>query len=79
MTKKKYAVLWRQDKTLGITLNLPIMMFSTSMEKPSFEFKKIKDVELPNPMTSNQFNKFITSDEGKEWAKNIVLKEKVDP
>lgn len=68
--KSIYAIMWKSDrKGLNITLNLPL--FSSGGE-----VEYIKRVELPEPMTSNQFNNFITSEEGMEWFKQEYIKER---
>lgn len=72
MTKKKYAVLWKQGEKMGITLHLPVMGLSFEDGKTSSGFEKVKDVKLPEPMTSNQFNKFIKTNEGKVWSEDQV-------
>ena len=70
--RKKYASLWKLEDQYGITLNTPAMALSLKDSKCDVGHEEIKKVELPEPMTSNQFNNFITSDEGKEWAKPIL-------
>lgn len=68
--KEKFAVLWKHGKEFGLTLHLPMMVFKTDGGgNKAFGFVKIKDVELPEPMTSCKFNDFITSEKGKLWAK----------
>lgn len=70
--KKKTAVLWKHKGYYGITLYLPVVMIQEEEGSPESGFEKVKDVELPEPMTSNQFNKFIKSDEGEVWYKPIL-------
>jgi len=69
--KNEYAVLWRNGEEYGITLHLPIAMI-TKEEGAKSGYKKIDDILLPEPMTSNQFNNYIRTDEGKAWAQNIL-------
>jgi hypothetical protein len=71
-TKMKSAVMWDQEGQLGITLHLPVVMVCMKEGGSKGGFTKIKDVDLPEPMTSNQFNTFITSKAGHNWAKKIV-------
>ena len=71
-TKMKSAVLWKKDEQIGITLHLPIIMVCMEDGSSKGEFTKIKDVELPEPMTSNQFNKFVTSKAGHNWGMKII-------
>lgn len=66
--KATEAVMWECKGGYNITLGLP---FFFSGGEPV----KIKDVELPRAMTSNQFNNFIGSPEGKDWAKEEFIKE----
>ena len=77
MTKKRtHAVLWDRNGRLGITLDLPLLMIDLEEgDTKSGGFRKLRDLPLPRPMTSNQFNTFITSDEGKAWAKTILEEE----
>lgn len=71
MTKKKYAVLWRNDKgNICITLHKPLFVLDGENKVTSAE--SIENIPLPCPMTSGQFNTFIQSDEGKAWAMAAV-------
>jgi len=69
--KHSTAVLWKQGEQYGITLHLPVLQLSTKTGTSSSGHEFIKNVDLPRPMTSNQFNTFIISEEGTKWAHNI--------
>ena len=72
-SKKKYASLWRVGDQIGITLHTPFLSLSLKdANKYETGHQEIKKIPLPRPMTSSQFNRFITSDEGKEWAKPFL-------
>lgn len=67
--KSTQAVLWKEKGgSYGITLHLPVVMLDMKKGTSKNRFTEIKKVNLPRPMTSNQFNNFITSDDGKKWA-----------
>jgi hypothetical protein len=70
--KKKTAILWKHNGYYGITLHLPLAMIKAEEGKLESGFEKITDVTLPEPMTSHQFNQFITSDKGEAWYKPIL-------
>ena len=64
-SKKKYAIMSKRDEQYTITLYLPTLMILPEAEEIKSGYEKIKEVELPEPMTSNQFNEFIRSKEGR--------------
>ena len=74
MTKKTTAVLWTDGKNHTITLNEPVIVLNLKdgTSKGSDDIKVIDaKVPLPTPMTSNQYNNFINTDDGRAWAKEI--------
>jgi len=69
-TKRLMATMWKKEGDEGLNLTLDIPIYFSGGKAIA-----VKKVELPELMTSNQFNKFIRSDKGKEWAKQEFIKE----